>query len=74
MTRELEHWRGLHSKHKARLREEGQEVDGDVKALEGSLEAVEQQLAEEKDKIRALKSTIIRNDATISKLLNGVVQ
>lgn len=74
MTRELEHWRNMHRKHKSKLHDESQEEDGAVKALESSLADVDLQIVEEKEKIRALKSAIIRNDATISKLLNGVVQ
>lgn len=74
MTRELEHWRGLHRKHKAKLHAESQAEDGAAKALEASLEDVEQQIAEEQEKIRALKAAVIRNDAIIAQLLDGVVQ
>lgn len=74
MSRELELWRGQHAKHRAKLLEDKLEVDGALKQLEGSLEEVERQIVEEREKVRALKSALIRNDATISKLVMSVVQ
>jgi len=74
MTRELEHWRNMHNKHKAKLQHEISETDSGVAQLETQLKEVDRQMEEEKDKIRALKSSIVKNDATVTKLLQRVVQ
>jgi hypothetical protein len=73
MKRELEVWRAQHRAHKAKMHEASLVVDGEGKRLQATLEEVDRQLVEEKEKIRSLKAAIFRNDDTINKLLKGVV-
>lgn len=73
MNRELQQWRSQYAKHQRRMEEEGSQTDSSMQQLHASLQEADSFITEEKEKIRALKSHIIRNEATIDKLLQGVV-
>jgi len=74
MAKELEHWRSLKRVKEGELAEEESKTEGSLISLQNELANVEMQAKEKRSQIRFYKASIVRNDATINRLLSQVVQ
>jgi len=74
MAKELEQWRALRRLKATELADEEAKSESSLVALHNELAAVENSIKEKRTQIRFYKAAVVRNDATIERLLNQVVQ
>jgi len=74
MAKELEQWRAVGRLKETELAEEESKTEGSLVPLQNELANVEMQVKEKRSQIRFYKASIVRNDATIERLLSQVVQ
>ncbi|ORX47862.1 hypothetical protein BCR36DRAFT_584568 [Piromyces finnis] len=73
MTKELEGWRSESIKYSNMLKTEVEITEETLKPLQEQLKEVEQNIAEELERINSQNATIIRNKEKIDKLLQSIV-
>ena len=74
MGKELESWRALRHRRAGELADEEATTAAQLVALKAELEKVEELIREKQQHIRFAKASIIRNDASVERLLSQVVQ
>eukprot|EP00316_Scyphosphaera_apsteinii_P004327 CAMPEP_0119305912 /NCGR_PEP_ID=MMETSP1333-20130426/6794_1 /TAXON_ID=418940 /ORGANISM="Scyphosphaera apsteinii, Strain RCC1455" /LENGTH=484 /DNA_ID=CAMNT_0007309105 /DNA_START=40 /DNA_END=1494 /DNA_ORIENTATION=+ len=74
MSKELETWRALRRIKLSELADEESKTESSLVALQNELANVENQVKDKRAQIRFYKAAIVRNDATIERLLGQVVQ
>ena len=74
MGKELESWRAARHRRAGELQEEEAQTTSALVGLRSELEKVEDLIREKNSQIRYTKAAILRNDATVEKLLSQVVR
>eukprot|EP00741_Cyanophora_paradoxa_P006117 tig00000944_g5932.t1 len=73
MSKELEQWKQMRTRMAARYEEEVKTTEQELGPLTAALKEVDLQIKEQQHKIASMKGQILRNDATIQKLIQTVV-
>jgi len=74
MGKELESWRAVRHRRAGELADEEANTSSALVGFKAELEKVEELIKEKQQHIRFTKASILRNDATVERLISQVVR
>lgn len=73
MSKEFQNWARVYENSKSKLEEVEKKIEDDLQTYKDKITTKEEQIREKKSQIQSVKTTLLRNNEKIQRLLQGIV-